>query len=80
MTSKRLKSNADKEFQLLNVTEKAPAASLQQVLDSIQKTNDSIRTAIESGISIELVRTSRLHNGQGSWGDQIAPAIRKGEA
>ena len=78
MTSKHpLKSAPSQGFRVLSLTEPAHHEALQPVLDSIRRMNDCISAATEAGISIELIRMSRMHNGQGHWGDQIALAIRQ---
>jgi hypothetical protein len=31
--------------------------------------------AVESGVSVELVRSARHHGGAGNWGDLLIPVI-----
>ena len=35
----------------------------------------SASEAVDSGVSVELVRVSRYHEGRGHWGDEVIPAI-----
>jgi hypothetical protein len=51
--------------------------AIRRVADAVHRMNESIIRAVEAGISVELVRTSRYHDGMGSWGDQIIPTIRE---
>jgi hypothetical protein len=37
--------------------------------------NAAISEAVNAGVSVQLVRTCRHHDGQGHWGDQVAPSI-----
>jgi hypothetical protein len=58
-----------------------PNASDQQravdrVAEASHRLNEAVRRAIEAGYSVELVRTSRHHDGAGNWGDQIVPTVR----
>jgi len=39
--------------------------------------NDAIIRAVDAGVSVELVRVSRYHDGRGNWGDQAVPTIRE---
>jgi hypothetical protein len=50
---------------------------LQYIEDSVHNANEAIRVAVDAGLSVELVRISRYHDGAGSWGDQLSPAIRE---
>lgn len=50
---------------------------IQDMTEAIHRANESVRQAVEAGISVELVRSSRHHDGCGNWGDQIAPAFRE---
>ena len=55
--------------------------AIRRIADAVHRTNEAIRQAVDSGISVELVRVSRYHEGHGNWGDQMIPVIReKGQA
>jgi hypothetical protein len=60
-----------------NVADRDQAIS--QIHDAIHTINEIIRNGIGAGISVELVRTSRCHDGIGNWGDQMRPVIREAE-
>jgi hypothetical protein len=51
--------------------------AIRHISDAVQGVNEAILRAVEAGVSIELVRTSRCHDGRGNWGDQMIPAIRR---
>ena len=50
--------------------------ALRRVADAVHRLNLAVIRAVESGMSVELVRVSRYHNGAGSWGDQMVPTVR----
>ena len=50
--------------------------AIRRIADAVHRTNEAIRQAVDSGISVELVRVSRYHEGHGNWGDQMIPVIR----
>ena len=50
--------------------------AVRRIADAVHRTNEAIRQAVEGGISVELVRVSRYHEGHGNWGDQMIPVIR----
>jgi hypothetical protein len=51
-------------------------AVVRRIADAVHRTNEAIRQAVDAGISVELIRVSRYHEGQGNWGDQMIPVIR----
>lgn len=57
----------------------ADAASnraINRVAEAVHRLNEAVQRAVASGVSVELVRVSRHHDGSGSWGDQVVPMIR----
>ena len=50
--------------------------AVDRVAEASHRLNEAVRRAIEAGYSVELVRTSRHHDGAGNWGDQIVPTVR----
>jgi hypothetical protein len=69
----------------MTATQFAPAAmpntsdeqrAIDRVAEASHRLNEAVRRAIEAGYSVELVRTSRHHDGTGNWGDQIVPTVR----
>jgi hypothetical protein len=73
----------------MSATQFAPAAmpnstaeqrAVDRVAEASHRLNEAVRRAIEAGYSVELVRTSRHHDGAGNWGDQIVPTVRTSSA
>ena len=52
--------------------------AVDRVAEASHRLNEAVRRAIAAGYSVELVRTSRHHDGAGNWGDQIVPTVRGG--
>lgn len=50
--------------------------AVDRVAEASHRLNEAVRRATEAGYSVELVRTSRHHDGAGNWGDQIVPTVR----
>lgn len=42
----------------------------------MHRLNDAVQRAVHEGVSVEVIRVSRIHNGAGAWGDQVVPTIR----
>jgi hypothetical protein len=51
--------------------------AIRDVADAVHRANEAVRRAVNAGISVELIRVSRYHDGGGSWGDQMIPALRE---
>ena len=51
--------------------------AVRRIADAVHRVNEMIVRAVEAGVSVELVRTSRYHDGRGNWGDQMIPTIRE---
>lgn len=51
--------------------------AINRVADAVHRVNEAIQKAVAAGISVELVRVSRHHNGAGAWGDQMIPLVRE---
>ncbi len=69
----------------MTATQFAPAAmpdpdaqkrAVDRLAEAAHRLNDAVQRAIAAGYSVELVRTSRHHDGTGNWGDQIVPTVR----
>ena len=54
--------------------------SIRRIAENVHRLNEAVQRAVDQGISVELVRVSRHHNGDGSWGDQMAPMVRQDQA
>lgn len=51
--------------------------AINRVADAVHRVNEAIQRAVSAGVSVELVRVSRHHDGAGSWGDQMIPLVRE---
>ncbi len=49
--------------------------AIRRVADQMHRLNHAIVQAVEAGVSIELLRCSRYHSGNGLWGDQMQPIV-----
>ncbi|WP_419255660.1 hypothetical protein ACN2C6_09090 [Caulobacter sp. ErkDOM-YI] len=54
----------------------AQERAVDRVAEASHRLNEAVRRAIDAGYSVELVRSSRFHDGAGNWGDQIVPTVR----
>ncbi len=66
-------------------TDNAPANSasedhemaIRRVANALHRLNDAVISAVQVGVSVELMRASRYHNEEGAWGDMLVPIIHK---
>jgi hypothetical protein len=66
------------EFRPLpDVDETERDRAVRRVADAVHRVNEAIMRAVAAGVSVELVRVSRYHDGMGNWGDQMIPTIRE---
>jgi len=49
--------------------------AIRRVADQVHRLNHAIVQAVEAGATIELLRCSRYHAGDGQWGDQTQPIV-----
>ena len=68
---------ADTEFQRIDLPESdRETRAIHRVAEAVHRVNEAVQRAVNEGVSVELIRVSRAHNGAGAWGDQIVPTIR----
>jgi hypothetical protein len=66
------------EFRPLpDVNENEREKAIRRVADAVHRMNEAIIRAVDQGVSVELVRVSRYHDGKGNWGDQAIPTVRE---
>lgn len=53
--------------------------AIRRVADQVHRLNHAIVAAVEAGATIELLRCSRFHAGDGHWGDQTQPIVTVGK-
>ena len=52
-------------------------SAIRMVANDLHRLNQSVMKAVESGVSVELVRSARHHSGDGNFGDLLTPVIVK---
>lgn len=48
---------------------------IRMLANDLHRLNASVMKAVESGVSVELVRSARHHGGDGNWGDLMIPVV-----
>ncbi len=48
-------------------------SQMEQVLSDIERLNQTVKQAVDAGLTIEFVRAARHHCGAGNWGDVMRP-------
>ena len=51
--------------------------AIRRLANDLHRLNHAVMDAVEAGVSIELVRASRHHCGNGNWGDMMVPVVVK---
>lgn len=68
---------AETEFQRIDLPEgDRETRAIHRVAEAVHRLNDAVQRAVSEGVSVEVIRVSRIHNGAGAWGDQVVPTIR----
>jgi hypothetical protein len=52
-------------------------AAIRMVANNLHRLNQSVMKAVETGVSVELIRSARHHGGNGNWGDLLTPIVVK---
>jgi len=50
-------------------------SALRLVEQTVEQMNHALQLAAEAGATIEVRRRNRVHSGDGSWADQMAPLV-----
>ena len=50
------------------------ARAIRSLADDLHRLNQSVMRVVESGVSVEILRTARHHAG-GNWGDMVVPVV-----
>ena len=75
MTKKtRVKERAEEQASAMSEKQ---AAAIRILANDLHRLNQAVINAVESGISVELVRSARHHCGTGNWGDLLVPVVVK---
>ena len=51
--------------------------AIRMLANDLHRLNQSVIRAVNAGVSVELIRSSRHHNGEGNWGDLLIPVVSK---
>jgi hypothetical protein len=68
----RVKERAEEQSSAMNGDQQA---AIRMVANDLHRLNQAVMKAVETGISVELVRSARHHSGNGNWGDLLIPVI-----
>ena len=52
-------------------------SAIRMLANDLHRLNQSVIRAVNAGVSVELIRSSRHHNGEGNWGDLLIPVVSK---
>jgi hypothetical protein len=55
----------------------AADSAIRMLANDLHRLNQSVSRAVEAGVTVELIRSSRHHSGTGNWGDLLVPVITK---
>lgn len=55
----------------------ASDTAIRMLATDLHRLNQSVMRAVDAGLSVELIRSSRHHGGDGTWGDLLVPVITK---
>ncbi|MCC0038718.1 MAG: hypothetical protein H6893_06955 [Brucellaceae bacterium] len=68
----RVKERAEEQASAMSTDQQS---AIRMVANDLHRLNQSVMKAVESGVSVELVRSARHHGGDGQWGDLLIPVI-----
>ena len=68
----RVKERAEEQASAMTSDQQA---MIRMVANDLHRLNQSVMKAVEMGLTVELVRSSRFHAGEGSWGDLLVPVF-----
>ncbi len=50
-------------------------SAIRILANDLHRLNQAVMRAVETGVSVELVRSARHHGGDGNWGDLLIPVV-----
>ena len=68
----RVKERAEEQSSSMSADQQA---MIRMVANDLHRLNQSVMKAVESGVSVELVRSARHYGGNGNWGDLLIPVV-----
>lgn len=51
--------------------------AIRMLANNLHRLNQSVIEAVDAGVTVELIRSSRHHDGDGNWGDLLIPVVTK---
>jgi hypothetical protein len=69
-----VKERSEEMASLMNADQQS---AIRMVANDLHRLNQSVMKAVESGVSVELIRSARHHCGDGNFGDLLTPIIVK---
>jgi len=51
--------------------------AIRMLANNLHRLNQSVIHAVDMGVTVELIRSSRHHDGDGNWGDLLIPVVTK---
>ena len=70
----RVKERAEEQASAMD---EAQQSAIRTLANDLHRLNQSVMKAVETGVSVELVRSARHHSGNSQWGDLLVPVIVK---
>jgi hypothetical protein len=68
----RVRERAEEQSSAMNADQQAV---IRMLANELHRLNQAVMTAVEAGVSVELVRSARHHGGNGNWGDLLIPVV-----
>ncbi len=72
MTKPQVKERAEEQASAMTEDQKA---AIRMLANDLHRLNHAVMTAVDAGVSVELVRSARHHGGEGQWGDLLTPVV-----
>ena len=57
-----------------NAMSEEQGRAIRALADDLHRLNQSVMRVVDSGVSVEILRTARHHAG-GHWGDMVVPVV-----
>ena len=76
MTVTAISKAKDRTAQNTSLVSDTQEKAIRRLADDLHRLNHAVIQAVEAGVSVELIRSSR-HHADGTWGDLMVPVIAK---
>ena len=68
----QVKERAEEQASAMNPDQQS---AIRMLANDLHRLNQAVMRAVDSGVSVELVRSARHHGGDGNWGDLLTPVV-----